>query len=199
MCQGKILTFLAHATASYLTRSAIFLVMSKVWRMLPEPVLIDGPLRILATTANDDQKALAGRLFDQSRFRRRLRGESRPRMRILVDVLSDWNGVQRYHRVPGTTILGDAESPDQLRLFVQAVIDFAKSLDGKYLLATEPEPQAVHVEPPPSAPVPAVTVYDMLEQQRNSAEVARANTAFDRAMSGFYRPPSSGSKPPGGG
>jgi len=54
----------------------------------------------------------------------------RPRARLCYEVLCDWDGSRRYHRVPGSGILVDAETPQQIEWMWDWVTWYMQQLDG---------------------------------------------------------------------
>jgi len=63
-------------------------------------------------------------------------------MRLCVEVLCDWNGKRRYHRLPGTAVLMDAENTEQLQWLLHTLRVFLMRFDGKYLSGPPSEPES---------------------------------------------------------
>ena len=59
-------------------------------------------------------------------------------MRLCVELLCDWNGQRRYHRLPGTAVLMDAENTQQLHWLLQTLLAFLMQFDGKYIAGPPP-------------------------------------------------------------
>ena len=118
------------------------------YRTLPPVVVIDGPLRVDVPPTRDSGQAVAAYLWRRA-------GESlgngqrkRPRLRLCAEVLCDWNGKRRYHRVVDTACMVDAESPEQLELVWDAIVQLLRSVDGKYMAPRSPSPAPA--DPPES-------------------------------------------------
>lgn len=68
-------------------------------------------------------------------------------MRLCAEVLCDWNGQRRYHRLPGTSVLMDAENVEQLQWLLQSLLASLQLFDGKYV--SGPPPETPRMSPPP--------------------------------------------------
>ena len=104
-----------------------------MFKMLPAPPVIPGPIRIVDCEPRDKDLA-------SSTYRMRLAGypaadgtPRRPRMRMCVEVLCRWNGKMRYHRLPGTAAIMDAQDTEQLEWLLASVMEFIQQFDGKHI------------------------------------------------------------------
>ena len=113
---------------------------------LPEHVIVAGPARIHLCKPKPhraDSSALASSFrLSRSASATETGRPRRPRMRVCLEILCTWNGVRRYHRVPGTAALIDAESSEQLELIRDSLMSWLQQLDGKYLAGPPPDPAA---------------------------------------------------------
>jgi hypothetical protein len=57
----------------------------------------------------------------------------RVKTRLDFEVKVTWNGSRTYKRLRGVSILISSPNPEQAELFIQAIHDFAASLNGKWL------------------------------------------------------------------
>ena len=113
-----------------------------MFKLLPKPESIPGPLRVLQPTVRNSQNAVSCFRIEQSAVPDETDRVKRPRARLCFELLCRWDGKRRYHRMPGSGILIDAESPEQLRLLWEALTAWLQQLDGKYLAGPPPEPAA---------------------------------------------------------
>jgi hypothetical protein len=63
----------------------------------------------------------------------------RIKLRFDVEVCGKWRGTKVYKRLRSNSLLVSAPNAEQAELFIQAMHDFAASLNGKWL-APKPEP-----------------------------------------------------------
>lgn len=114
---------------------------------LPDDVITDGPIRVAERhprqSRADDLQLLNASRIARSGMPTKTGIVRRPRGRLCMETLCTWNGKRRYHRVPGTALVFDAESPEQLQLVWETIVELLRSLDGKYLV-------------PPPDPSPAI-------------------------------------------
>ena len=68
----------------------------------------------------------------------------RVKIRVAIEVNVNYNGIRQYRRLRASNVLLSAPNAKQAELFINAVLEFAASLDGKWL--TDP--------PKPSEPTP---------------------------------------------
>lgn len=57
----------------------------------------------------------------------------RVKVRIDAEVWINWHGKRTYKRLRGLSLLVSAPNPEQAELFIQAMHDFAATLNGKWL------------------------------------------------------------------
>jgi hypothetical protein len=62
----------------------------------------------------------------------------RTKVRIDAELWVKWHGRRTYKRLRGSSVLLNAPNAEQAELFIQAIHDFAASLNGKWL-AAKPE------------------------------------------------------------
>jgi len=111
-----------------------------MFKLLPAPPIVEGPIRVHECTARDQELAKSRMRFERSALPLPDGTPRRPRMRLCVEILCDWSHQRRYHRLPGTAVLMDAESPEQLMLVWQMLAALLRQIDGKYMAGPPAEP-----------------------------------------------------------
>ncbi len=121
-----------------------------MFKLMPNPEVIEGPIRVCRPSSRDSQDAMASFRLARMSFARETSRVRRPRARLCYEVLCDWDGSRRYHRVPGSGILVDAETPQQIEWMWDWVTWYMQQLDGKYLAG--PPPASEDAPQPSAAP-----------------------------------------------
>jgi hypothetical protein len=104
-----------------------------MFKLLREMPVIEGPIRIHECHARDEDTATSDYRLERSQLPLSDGTPRRPRMRLCAEVLCDWNGKRRYHRLPGTAVIMDAESTQQLQWLLQGLMAFVRLFHGKYV------------------------------------------------------------------
>jgi hypothetical protein len=111
-----------------------------MFKLLPEPPVIQGPIRVYECHPRQVEPFAAEMRLQLAALPGPHGIAHRPRMRFAIEALCTWKGERRYHRLPGSAVVIDAEDTNQLMWLWQAVVAFLERFDGKYIAGPPAEP-----------------------------------------------------------